>query len=82
MKDPRYYVAQAADCRRLSLIAPDRLTASRLKELARDYDALVTRSRPVRTYGNVGARVREARLSRLCINASRDQKNPGVKSRP
>jgi hypothetical protein len=41
MKDPRYYVAQAADCRRLSLIAPDGLTASRLKELARDYDALV-----------------------------------------
>jgi hypothetical protein len=42
MKDPRYYVAQAADCRRLSLIAPDRLTASRLNELAREYEALVT----------------------------------------
>ena len=41
MKDPRYYVAQAADCRRLSLIAPDRLTASRLNELAREYEDLV-----------------------------------------
>jgi hypothetical protein len=41
MKDPRYYVAQAADCRRLSLIAPDQLTSSRLNELAREYEDLV-----------------------------------------
>jgi len=47
MKDPRYYVAQAADCRRLSLIAPDRLTASRLNELARDYEALVSDLAPL-----------------------------------
>ena len=42
MKDPTYYVAQAVECRRLSLRAPDRLTASRLNELACEYEALVS----------------------------------------
>ena len=41
MKDPKYYVAQAAHCRILSLRTADRSTAFRLDELAREYDALV-----------------------------------------
>ena len=42
MKDPNYYLAQAAHCRQLSLATMDRSTAFRLNELAREYDALVS----------------------------------------
>lgn len=42
MKDPKYYVAQAAHCRNLSLRTADRSTAFRLDELAREYEALVS----------------------------------------
>jgi hypothetical protein len=42
MRDPKYYVAQAAHCRNLSLRTSDRSTAFRLDELAREYEALVS----------------------------------------
>jgi hypothetical protein len=58
MKDPNYYVAQAAHCRQLSQRTADRLTASRLDELAREYDALVndlTRDNPERRKAEAAA---------------------------
>ena len=58
MKDPKYYVSQAAHCRQLSLKAADRLTAFRLDELAREYEALVsdlTRGTPERREAEAAA---------------------------